>query len=226
MPQRGVGAEKIRGNSLVGAARLICAQIAEDLRPANAHEMRPLVLALALRLLSVGAAPRRVAVIGSGVGGASTAHFLAELLGDDAVTIDVYEAARVGGRAYTLDAAVVGARVDAGATSIFSGNRYLANFITRFGLARADPEPNATVGIWDGAAFRVRWPEDSTIPVRMLARYGSGVLKAVGVVRAAVAKLNKIYDLQAANRTFASPEALLDALGLLPLTQVPRLTQT
>ena len=60
----------------------------------------------------------------------------------------------------------------------------------------------------------------------MLARYGPGVLKAVGVVRAAVAKLNKIYDLQAANRTYASPEALLDALGLLPLTQAPRLTPT
>ena len=110
-------------------------------------------------------------------------------------------------------------RVDAGATSIFSGNRYLTEFITRFGLARADPEPNATLGIWDGAAFRVRWPEDSTIPVRMLARYGP-------VVRAAIAKLNKIYDLQAANRTYASPEALLDALGLLPLTQAPRLTPT
>ena len=71
------------------------------------------MLHLITRCLLAAAATPRVAVIGGGISGAATAHFLSEQL--PGALIDVHEAeTRIGGRAHTLDAGIFGVPLDAG----------------------------------------------------------------------------------------------------------------
>ena len=182
-----------------------------------------MLLVLCIALLAettVSATPRpRVAIVGGGISGAATATFLLELVPQ--ALIDVYEAdSRVGGRAYTLDANLLNVPIDAGATDIFSQNEYLVSFVKRFGLAKAhDQGGKDIIGLWDGDGFRFRWPDSALLPAHIVARYGLSPLHLVSAVKKAVSKLTRIYELQAHNQSFASPQALFDALGLLDLTQ-------
>ena len=169
-------------------------------------------------LQSVSAAPPRVAIVGGGIGGAATAHFLLALRPD--VRIDLFEASeKVGGRAHTLDAKIFGVPIDGGATSIFSKNKYLVSFVEKFGLAKAQDSGKDVIGLWDGRGFRFKWPDTSLLPARILARYGLSPLHVIAAVNEAVDRLDAIYDLQARNQSFASPEALFDRLNLTSLTQ-------
>ena len=155
---------------------------------------------------------------GGGISGAATAHFLSELVPD--AQIDVYEAApRVGGRAHTLDANIFGVPLDAGATSIFSKNKYLVSFVQKFHLNKASDDGKHVLGLWDGAAFRFRWPDSSLLPVHILARYGPSPLRLIQAVTSAVDRLLHVYELQAQNVSFPSPADLMDALKLTALTQ-------
>ena len=75
-----------------------------------------------------------MAIIGSGVAGASTAAFLHELL--PSISMNVFEAnTEVGGRAHNIFN--YGPPIDAGATSISTQNQYLISFVERFNLGKA-----------------------------------------------------------------------------------------
>ena len=61
---------------------------------------------------AIAEAPR-IGIVGGGISGAATAHFLSELLPD--VQIDVHELQpHIGGRTHTLDASIFGVPLDAG----------------------------------------------------------------------------------------------------------------
>eukprot|EP00111_Clytia_hemisphaerica_P007348 TCONS_00021380-protein len=69
---------------------------------------------------------KKVAIIGSGIGGASTAHFLRKHYGDS-LHIDVFEKTdRMGGR--LLSAHLNGESFETGGTIIHSSNKYMAEF--------------------------------------------------------------------------------------------------
>lgn len=178
------------------------------------------LLFLLLATAAADQAPKKVAIVGGGIGGAATAHFLSEML--PSARIEVFEAGqRAGGRAHTLDANLFGVPLDAGATSIFSKNKYLVSLIERFGLRKADDHGGKQViGLWDGSGFRFRWTESSLLlPVHIVARYGPSPLRLIEAVDSAVQRLLGVYDLQARNVSFGSPEELFDALQLTELTQ-------
>eukprot|EP00966_Prymnesium_polylepis_P184028 4265282-Prymnesium_polylepis.1 len=134
-----------------------------------------------LALAQAPPAPR-IAVVGGGIAGAATAHFLLELRPD--VAIDVFEAAStIGGRAHTLDVSEFGVPLDAGATSIFSGNQYLVSFVNTFHLARADDGGKDVIGLWDGNRFRFQWPDNVLLPARLVARYGLSPARVISAVK-------------------------------------------
>jgi prenylcysteine oxidase/farnesylcysteine lyase len=180
--------------------------------------MRALLTLLTLR----AAAPitvreeRVVGIIGSGVAGASTAHFLRESRPDLRVIVFERDAV-IGGRAKTVD--LGGRRVDLGATAISTLNQYLLNFT--HGMKRANDGGPATLGIYDGAGFRFKSSE-GTLPLaaHLTERYGAAWLKVIPVVRQMASRLNRIYELQRRGVAFETPAALLEALGLYNLTQV------
>ena len=73
----------------------------------------------------------RIAVVGSGIGGSATAHFLRDILGENA-QISVFEKAdRVGGRLATLDFA--GDTFESGGSIIHPRNLYMKRFVKILG---------------------------------------------------------------------------------------------
>ena len=88
------------------------------------------------RQQSVFAAERRskpinIAVIGAGIGGSSSSHFLRELFGPEA-TIDVFEASdRVGGRLDTIE--IAGKSFESGGAIIHPDNKYMGDFVKLLG---------------------------------------------------------------------------------------------
>eukprot|EP00931_Biecheleriopsis_adriatica_P055512 TRINITY_DN32846_c0_g1_i1.p1 TRINITY_DN32846_c0_g1~~TRINITY_DN32846_c0_g1_i1.p1 ORF type:complete len:477 (-),score=101.68 TRINITY_DN32846_c0_g1_i1:26-1456(-) len=184
--------------------------------------MNLFILGALFATLAVHAVPR-VAIVGAGINGGSAAHFLREALGDDGVDITVYEVGpEPGGRTMTRSFANV--TVDVGGTAIYSKNRYMAAFVQDFGLQQQGDEPgvNSHIGIWDGRHLRVEVDADSALSagLKLVLRYGLSPRHVIPAVRKAVEKFDKIYELQAENRSFASPEELLRALGVFDLTQV------
>jgi prenylcysteine oxidase/farnesylcysteine lyase len=180
--------------------------------------MRAVLTLLTLRA-AAPLAPREervVGIVGSGVAGASTAHFLRESRPD--LRVIVYERdAVIGGRAKTVD--LGGRRIDLGATAISTLNQYLLNFT--HGMKRANDGGPATLGIFDGAGFRFQSSE-GTLPlaVHLTEHYGVDWLKIIPVVRQMASRLNHIYELQRRGVAFETPVALLEALDLYNLTQV------
>ena len=180
--------------------------------------MRTLLTLLTLR----AAAPiavreeRVVGIVGSGVAGASTAHFLRESRPDLRVIVFERDAV-IGGRARTVD--LGGRRVDLGATAISTLNQYLLNFT--HGMKRTSDGGPSTLVIYDGADFCFQSSE-GTLPlaVHLTERYGADWLKIIPVVRQMASRLNRIYALQRRGVAFETPAALLAELGLYNLTQV------
>ena len=180
--------------------------------------MRALLTLLALE----AAAPitvreeRVVGIVGSGVAGAATAHFLKESRPDLRVIVFERDAV-IGGRTKTVD--LGGRRVDLGATAISTLNHYLLNFTA--GMKRTSDEGPSTLGIYDGAGFRFK-SNEGVLPlaVHLTERYGAEWLKIIPVVRQMASRLNRIYDLQRRGVAFGTPAALLEALDLYNLTQV------
>jgi glycine/D-amino acid oxidase-like deaminating enzyme len=159
---------------------------------------------------------RVVGIIGSGMAGASTAHFLRELRPDLRVVVWERDAI-VGGRARTAD--LGGRRVDLGATAISTLNQYLLSFTA--GMRRANGNGSSTLGIYDGAGFRFRSREGALpLAAHLTARYGPSWLKVLPMVKATASNLSRIYDLQRRGVAFRTPASLLGALGLYELTQV------
>ena len=180
------------------------------------------MLALLTLLALRAAAPiavreeRVVGIVGSGVAGAATAHFLRESRPDLRVIVFERDAV-IGGRARTVD--LGGRRVDLGATAISTLNHYLLNFTA--GMKRANDGGPSTLGIYDGSSFRFKSSE-GVLPLaaHLTERYGADWLKIIPVVRQMASRLNRIYDLQRRGVAFETPVALLEALDLYNLTQV------
>jgi prenylcysteine oxidase/farnesylcysteine lyase len=159
---------------------------------------------------------RVVGILGSGVAGAATAHFLRESRPD--LRVIVWERDTIiGGRARTVDLA--GRRVDLGATAISTLNQYLLNFT--HGMKRANDGGPSTLAIYDGAGFRFKSSEGVLpLAVHLTTRYGPDWVKVIPVVRQMASRLNRIYELQRRGFAFETPVALLAELGLYNLTQV------
>ena len=159
---------------------------------------------------------RVVGIVGSGVAGASTAHFLRESRPDLRVIVFERDAV-IGGRARTVD--LGGRRVDLGATAISTLNQYLLNFT--HGMKRANDGGPSTLAIYDGSSFRFQSSEGVLpLAVHLTERYGPNWLKIIPVVRQMASRLNRIYELQRRGVAFETPAALLAELGLYNLTQV------
>ena len=72
-----------------------------------------------------------IAIVGAGIGGSSSSHFLRELFGPEA-TIDVFEASdRIGGRLNTME--IAGRRYESGGSIIHPANKYMGDFVKHLG---------------------------------------------------------------------------------------------
>lgn len=157
----------------------------------------------AFRTNLVGMPTVTVAVIGSGIGAASTCYFLNKLY-DGNVQIDVFESANhVGGRSESIK--VNGISMELGAGIAYSGNKYISDWTNEFGLVKRKPVDNI-FGIWDGEHFVFKKVESSTLTAaKMVARYGTDLYTLRTSVHKLLEKFNGIYPSQEAGKCFETP---------------------
>lgn len=168
----------------------------------------------------------KVAVVGAGSAGTNAVHRLHQLF-DGEVDITVYERAEhVGGRAWDVNFA--GTRVEIGGTVLHSTGKHTMALMELTGATEGNYTDTAdreqeTMAFWTGTGFVVRARSS-------LASLGWGIVKYVGPFSALrlttdakkmAESWSGVYALQEAGRTFETPEALLEALGLLHTTNLP-----
>lgn len=119
-----------------------------------------------------------VAVVGAGIGGSAASHFLREALEEGSfhpnVNVVVFERGTApGGRTQHIE--FDGNIFEAGASVIYTGNRYLSRLSELVHLKRLDAseQEGPSTGLWDGKRFVLSTTTSGMANlVRMLWRYG------------------------------------------------------
>ncbi|HXI91864.1 MAG TPA: FAD-dependent oxidoreductase [Blastocatellia bacterium] len=167
----------------------------------------------------------RVAIVGSGIAGSAAAYFARVAFGSDLSAVVFEQSAQIGGRIQHRPFA--GAMVETGATLMHSSNAYLSEFIDELELKQALPhnrtaESPATVGIWNGEAFAFKsHRSELRTAAKMFGRYGRTPVRIRRIVKSAVKKWVRIYDLQRTGRVYSTPEEMFTELGLYQLCKEP-----
>ncbi|KAL5108625.1 Prenylcysteine oxidase-like [Taenia crassiceps] len=161
---------------------------------------------------------KRVAVIGGGFSGCSTAYFLRLLL-KKAVAITVFEKSdRLGGRVRSIGVKDGNELYETGGAIYTSNNKYMNMFVDQFGLtAQRHAPPDEALSLYSG---RLRPCAFSSNPGPLFVnRLRFALLYGIDLVRFRVAitrhrrDFDQIYDLQKKGISFDSPIAMLGALS-------------
>ncbi|MCJ1414503.1 hypothetical protein MMC32_000830 [Xylographa parallela] len=149
---------------------------------------------------------KRIAIIGAGSAGASTAYYINRFRSSCQPTnITVYEASNyVGGRSTTVDVYDDPTEpVELGASIFVQVNRNLVSAAAEFGLStsgNADARPQDapdTLGVWDGQVFKFVQNDDSAAwwnAAKLLWQYGLAPLRTQRLMRRVVGNFTKMYD--------------------------------
>ncbi|MDN5853262.1 MAG: protoporphyrinogen oxidase, partial [Actinomycetia bacterium] len=125
-----------------------------------------------------------VAIVGSGIAGASAAHAVREAVPD--AEIVVFEASeRTGGKLHRIELA--GVTIDAGAEALLARRPEALALISQVGLQDAVVHPATTrAALWTRGSLRPMPPTVMGIPADLDALADSGVISRVGMLRAQV----------------------------------------
>lgn len=154
--------------------------------------------------------PKKIAVIGAGIGGTSAAYFLRQEFGSG-VKIDVFESGTVGGRLATES--IGGQEYETGGSIIHPLNLHMKHFVDQLGL-KVRTEVPSTFSIFDGKELIFEESEWFIVNfLRMLWRYGFNPLRMHMWVEGLLDKFMRIYQYQQFSYAFSSVEKLLHAMG-------------
>lgn len=154
-------------------------------------------------------APAKIAVIGGGIGGTSTAYFLQQLFGDNAI-IDLYESGTVGGRLATIP--IAGHNYEVGGSIIHPKNQYMVDFASMFGLAQKKGCPGS-MGLFNGKEYVYRDSSWKYISLaKLLWRYGWDVYRLHHLTEEMLINFARIYTLQSEGHAYHDVASLLTAM--------------
>ncbi|XP_030624461.1 prenylcysteine oxidase 1 [Chanos chanos] len=154
--------------------------------------------------------PKKIAIIGAGIGGTAAAFFLRQEFGPG-VKIDVFEAGKVGGRLATEN--IGGDDYETGGSIIHPLNLHMKHFVDQIGLSPRADVPSK-VAIFDGKELTFEESDWFIVNVfRMLWRYGLNFLRMHMWVESILDKFMRIYQYQQFGYSFSSVEKLLHAMG-------------
>ena len=155
-------------------------------------------------LLASAVHGHRVAVIGAGAAGSSTAYHLRQFADADGVDINITlfeKTNHIGGRTLTTDAFGDASQpVELGASIFVPINEILWNATSNFGLplqpAAGNDDAAALLGIWDGDRF-VYMQDDRTSGwwnlVRLVWTYGTAPYRANKLMQATIQRFLELY---------------------------------
>ncbi|RXM95323.1 Prenylcysteine oxidase-like [Acipenser ruthenus] len=150
------------------------------------------------------------AVIGAGIGGTATAHFLRQHFGQD-VEIHVYEKGKVGGRLATVT--VNNQEYESGGSVIHSLNLHMQDFVKLLGLKYRKNFPRKTA-VFNGEHFLLEETDWYLLDLfRLWWRYGISFIRLQMWVEEIMEKFMRIYKYQAHGYAFSTVDELLHSLG-------------
>ncbi|KAL0994720.1 hypothetical protein UPYG_G00126270 [Umbra pygmaea] len=157
-----------------------------------------------------GAPPSKIAVVGAGIGGTATAHFLRQHFGPE-VRIDVFEKDTVGGRLATVT--VNHQEYESGGSIIHSLNLHMQDFVKQLGLKYRKNVAGKTA-VFNGEEFILEETDWYLLDLfRLWWRYGISFIRLQMWVEEIMEKFMRIYKYQAHGYAFSSVEELLHSLG-------------
>ncbi|KAF2278518.1 Prenylcysteine oxidase [Westerdykella ornata] len=156
---------------------------------------------------SAGLTAKRVAIIGAGAAGSSTAYHLSRTASNLSIplNITVYERnSYIGGRTTTVNAwSSPHHPVELGGSIFVSVNHILVSAAEEFNLSTTSFEERYTedssvpeIGIWDGKQFAVVMKREDGWwdKARLLWRYGLAPIKTNSLMKSTVAKFLRMYE--------------------------------
>jgi len=157
--------------------------------------------------------PARVAVIGTGIGGASASFFLRRTFGSSLI-IDAFEKSdKIGGRMRVID--YNGSEVEAGGTIIHDSNKYMVEFVKHLGLEQHKALDDGLLGIYDGKEFVFTESKFSLLTnLKLIWRYGITSLYYMShSLNKMLDEFGNIYSIQNNYEAFETVQDLLRAQG-------------
>ncbi|XP_033832036.1 prenylcysteine oxidase 1 [Periophthalmus magnuspinnatus] len=158
----------------------------------------------------LGDQPKKIAVVGAGIGGTATAYYLRQEFGPG-VKIDVFESGAVGGRLETVK--VGDYEYEVGGSIIHPLNLHMKHFVDRLGISpRKDVA--SKMAIFNGKELIFEESDWFIINfLRFLWRYGFNLIRMQMWVESILDKFMRIYQYQQYGYSFSSVEKLLHAMG-------------
>nr|XP_057943245.1 prenylcysteine oxidase-like [Doryrhamphus excisus] len=157
-----------------------------------------------------GAPPSKIAVVGAGIGGSATAHFLRQHFGPE-VQVDVYEKGEVGGRLATVT--VNQYDYESGGSVIHSLNLHMQDFVKQLGLKYRRNVAGKTA-VFNSEEVILEETDWYLLDLfRLWWRYGISFIRLQMWVEEIMEKFMRVYKYQAHGYAFSSVEELLGSLG-------------
>ncbi|XP_007567285.1 prenylcysteine oxidase 1 [Poecilia formosa] len=154
--------------------------------------------------------PKKIAVIGAGIGGTAAAYYLREEFGP-VVKIDVFESGTVGGRLATVKMGDY--EYETGGAVIHPLNLHMKQFIEKIGIPQRKDVPSK-MAIFDGKELVFEESDWFIVNfIRMIWRYGLGFVRMQMWVESILDKFMRIYQYQQYGYSFSTVEKLLHAMG-------------
>ncbi|XP_056288191.1 prenylcysteine oxidase 1 [Pseudoliparis swirei] len=154
--------------------------------------------------------PKRIAVVGAGIGGASAAFYLRQEFGAG-VKIDVFEPGAVGGRLATVK--IGDYEYETGGAVIHPLNLHMKHFMEKLGIPQRKEVPSK-MAIFDGKELTFEESDWFIVNLlRILWQFGFSVLRMHMWVESVMDKFMRIYQYQQYGYSFSSVDRLLHAMG-------------
>nr|XP_040054339.1 prenylcysteine oxidase 1 [Gasterosteus aculeatus aculeatus] len=154
--------------------------------------------------------PKKIAVVGAGIGGTSAAFYLRQEFGPG-VKIDVFEPGAVGGRLATVK--IGDYEYETGGAVIHPLNLHMKHFIEKLGIPPRKEVPSK-MAIFDGKELTFEESDWFIVNfLRMLWRFGFSFLRMHMWVESVLDKFMRIYQYQQYGYSFSSVDKLLHAMG-------------
>lgn len=154
--------------------------------------------------------PKKIAVVGAGIGGTATAYYLRQEFGPG-VQIDVFESGAIGGRLETVKMGDY--EYEVGGAIIHPLNLHMKHFVDKLGILPKKNVPSK-MAIFNGKEITFEESDWFIINFfRFLWRYGFNLLRMQMWVESVLDKFMRIYQYQQFGYSFSSVERLLHAMG-------------
>ncbi|PRP86811.1 prenylcysteine oxidase [Planoprotostelium fungivorum] len=180
--------------------------------------------------LSQATVPKRIAIIGTGAGGSSAAHYLNQLLVKDGSFADIIlfeKEARVGGRNHHKSYAGLDSQVEIGGSVYHLQNYNIRNFTRAANFTERKISEEGELGIWNGEEFVFQTSSWSPITIaKVLWRYGLSPMKVRNLAVDAKNRFLRIYEHMNGKRqdglmpAFDRPRDIFEIMDLESLSRV------